>query len=149
MSGERAVGSQRACRLAGITYRQLHFWATRGLIVPVGSANRNGTGSGIPWRWTYGEVVVAARMGVLMEAGMSLSVAAEMARSGNRCYRLSRNVEVVVVVETKDCNVCMGTGHIIEIDGQQPRPFDVETEQQPAMGEGEVWVCPNCFWREQ
>jgi len=50
-----------------------------------------------------------------------------------------------------DCDLCRGTGHIVEIQRvigsrieMEIRPFDPDTEQRP--DEGEVWVCPNCFW---
>jgi len=49
------------------------------------------------------------------------------------------------------CDLCLGFGHIVEIQRVigprievEIRPFDVDAEQRP--DEGEVWVCPNCFW---
>jgi hypothetical protein len=45
-----------------------------------------------------------------------------------------------------DCDVCHGTGHIIEREGEEPRPFDPDLENHPDVGE--VWVCPNCFWAD-
>ena len=52
------------------------------------------------------------------------------------------------------CDLCEGYGHIVEVRrivGSQfeveIRPFDVDTEQRP--DDGEVWVCPNCFWADQ
>jgi hypothetical protein len=52
------------------------------------------------------------------------------------------------------CDLCQGLGHIVEIQRVvgprievEIRPFDADTEQRP--DEGEVWVCPNCFWAVQ
>jgi len=52
------------------------------------------------------------------------------------------------------CDLCQGLGHIVEIRRVvgprievEIRPFDVDTEQRP--DEGEVWICPNCFWATQ
>jgi len=88
------MGSDEACDRAGITYRQLHFWASKGYLCPVGDENKAGNGSGIPWVWTDFEVAVARRMGRLVAAGLRASVAAEVARSGKNRYRLSDSVEV-------------------------------------------------------
>lgn len=91
-----AVTSDEAVHLAGITYRQLHFWATKGYLLPVGGENKTKNGSGIPWVWTEFEVSVARRMGRLVAAGLRASVAAEVARSGKNRYRLSDSVEVLL-----------------------------------------------------
>jgi hypothetical protein len=45
-----------------------------------------------------------------------------------------------------DCDVCGGAGHILEVEGEEPRPFDPELENHPDVGE--VWICPNCFWAD-
>jgi hypothetical protein len=86
--------SEEVCELTGITYRQLVFWSGRGYLKPCGEENRSRNGSGIPWVWTMRELEVAARMGTLVAAGLRASVAAEVARSGKRRYRLSDQVTV-------------------------------------------------------
>jgi len=139
------VSTARAARLARVSARQLSWWTGKGLLFPIA---RNQGGSGIPFAWPPGEVIVAARMGRLMEAGLDLEIAADMARRGERRRALSDEVEVVVVVATKDCTLCLGTGHIAEpAGGGDPVPFDPET-QMHEPGLLDVWVCPNCFWVE-
>jgi DNA-binding transcriptional MerR regulator len=57
-----------ACRMAGISYRQLDYWARTGLIRPSIEAR----GSGTQRRYTYREVVLLAMVRRMLDAGTSL-----------------------------------------------------------------------------
>lgn len=60
--------SQEACRLAGISYRQLDYWVRRMAIKPTQPAH----GSGSARRWSALEVVQLRVMSELRKAGVSL-----------------------------------------------------------------------------
>lgn len=62
---------------AGLTSRQLNYWATRGYLHPVDKAN---PGTGYPRKWPLVEYDVARLMVRLIAAGLSLDVAGPTAR---------------------------------------------------------------------
>jgi WhiB family transcriptional regulator, redox-sensing transcriptional regulator len=66
-----------AADTAGISYRQLDFWARQGYLRPCGTG-----GSGNGRLWTAEEVAVARRMGDLVTAGLTAGAAAQIAREG-------------------------------------------------------------------
>jgi len=61
---------------AGITYRQLDYWARVGLLRP----ENNARGSGRPRNWPETELAVAVIIGELRALGVELHVAARLAR---------------------------------------------------------------------
>ena len=63
-----AYSSQEACRLAGISYRQLDHWVRRGIIRPT----QSGRGSGSARRWSAPEVAHLRVVGELRKAGIPL-----------------------------------------------------------------------------
>jgi DNA-binding transcriptional MerR regulator len=58
-----------ACAAAGITYRQLDYWARTGLVVP---SVRGATGSGSQRLYSFRDVLVLRVVRKLLEAGVSL-----------------------------------------------------------------------------
>ncbi len=58
-----------ACAAAGITYRQLDYWARTGLVVP---SVRDATGSGSQRLYSFRDVLVLRVVRKLLEAGVSL-----------------------------------------------------------------------------
>lgn len=78
---------------SGATYRQLDYWVRRNYLRPVG-----GYGSGNQRLWPVAEVEVAAKMVTLVEAGMTVERAADVARTsvvaGAERVRLSPAVVV-------------------------------------------------------
>lgn len=60
--------SDEACRLAGISYRQLDYWVRQAIIRPTQAAR----GTGSARRWSPTEVVQLRMMRELREAGVSL-----------------------------------------------------------------------------
>lgn len=79
MNSERAHGlsSDELCALAGCTYRQLHYWATRGFI----TGNSLALGSGHPAAWGRNETRVVRLMVRLVKAGIRPDIAGAAARA--------------------------------------------------------------------
>lgn len=72
MNNEREVAGYRApqvCKLVGITYRQLDYWARTGLIVP---SMQQAHGSGSQRIYSFTDVVQLKVIKNLLDAGMSL-----------------------------------------------------------------------------
>ncbi len=68
---EQAVGYRgvTACSAAGITYRQLDYWARTGLVVP---SVRDASGSGTQRLYSFRDIVVLKVVKRLLDAGVSL-----------------------------------------------------------------------------
>jgi DNA-binding transcriptional MerR regulator len=68
---EPAVGYRgvTACSVAGITYRQLDYWARTGLVVP---SVRDASGSGTQRLYSFRDIVVLKVVKRLLDAGVSL-----------------------------------------------------------------------------
>jgi DNA-binding transcriptional MerR regulator len=58
-----------ACTVAGITYRQLDYWARTGLVVP---SMREATGSGTLRQYSFQDVLVLKVVKRLLDTGVSL-----------------------------------------------------------------------------
>lgn len=71
------ITSIDVARRAGITYRQVDYWVRTGLLRP---DNPHG-GQGCPREWPIREVRIAEAMGQLVDAGIPLPRAAEIARA--------------------------------------------------------------------
>jgi DNA-binding transcriptional MerR regulator len=70
-STEDAVGYRgpTACSVAGITYRQLDYWARTGLVIP---SVRDASGSGTQRLYSFRDIVVLKVVKRLLDAGVSL-----------------------------------------------------------------------------
>jgi len=68
---DEAVGYRgvTACSAAGITYRQLDYWARTGLVVP---SVRDASGSGTQRLYSFRDIVVLKVVKRLLDAGVSL-----------------------------------------------------------------------------
>jgi DNA-binding transcriptional MerR regulator len=72
VNGIRAAVGYRgvtACAAAGITYRQLDYWARTGLVVP---SVRDASGSGTQRLYSFRDIVVLKVVKRLLDAGVSL-----------------------------------------------------------------------------
>lgn len=67
----RGFRGPQACALAGITYRQLDYWARTGLVEPT---LRPAHGSGSQRLYARGDVIDLALVKVLLDAGCSLQL---------------------------------------------------------------------------
>jgi DNA-binding transcriptional MerR regulator len=70
----------QVCKIVGITYRQLDYWARTGLLVPSISAAK---GSGTQRRYSYRDVLELKVIKQLLDAGLSLV----SARKAIECLR--------------------------------------------------------------
>lgn len=64
-------------REAGLSYRQVDYWARRGYLRPLG-----GGGSGNYRTWPESEVQIGLRMAILIQGGYTPAAAARLARHG-------------------------------------------------------------------
>lgn len=67
--GEQGFRAPQVCRLVGITYRQLDYWARTGLLQP---SLKTARGSGSQRLYAFGDVVQLKVVKRLLDAGMSL-----------------------------------------------------------------------------
>ena len=84
MAGAESVGFRgpQVCKIVGITYRQLDYWARTGLLRPTVS---DATGSGSQRLYAYSDVVELKVIKQLLDAGVNL----QKARRAIACLRES------------------------------------------------------------
>jgi len=66
---EQGYGSMTTAKIAGITYRQLDYWAREGLMRP---SLAEATGSGSRRRYSYGDLVTLRTIKRLLDSGLRL-----------------------------------------------------------------------------
>jgi DNA-binding transcriptional MerR regulator len=76
----QSYSGPQVCRLVGITYRQLDYWARTGLLVP---SLASATGSGSKRRYDYTDVLEVKVIKSLLDSGVSL----QRARRAVDCLR--------------------------------------------------------------
>jgi DNA-binding transcriptional MerR regulator len=69
VTGERGYRAPQVCKIVGITYRQLDYWARTGLLRP---SLQEAQGSGTQRLYTFGDIVQLRVVKRLLDAGMSL-----------------------------------------------------------------------------
>lgn len=69
MPEDEGFRGQSACKAAGITYRQLDYWARTGLVVP---EVRNASGSGSQRLYSFRDILILKVIKNLIDAGISL-----------------------------------------------------------------------------
>ena len=79
-SSQVGYSGPQVCRLVGITYRQLDYWARTGLLTPTLAAAR---GSGSKRRYAYTDVLELKVIKSLLDSGVSL----QRARRAVDCLR--------------------------------------------------------------
>jgi len=79
-SSEQGYSGPQVCRLVGITYRQLDYWARTGLLTPTLATAK---GSGSKRRYDYTDVLELKVIKSLLDAGVSL----QRARRAVDCLR--------------------------------------------------------------
>ena len=77
----------KVCRLSGVTYRQLDYWARTGLVTP---SVTPATGSGSKRAYSYGDVLEVKVIKSLLTSGVSLS----RARQAVECLRSSLGADL-------------------------------------------------------
>lgn len=76
ITGEHLFRGPETCRLAGITYRQLDYWARTGIVEPSGQVAR---GSGTQRLYTCSDLLVLRVVAALRDHGVELRHAVELA----------------------------------------------------------------------
>jgi DNA-binding transcriptional MerR regulator len=66
---DQGYRAPQVCKLVGITYRQLDYWARTGLLTP---SLQPASGSGSQRRYSFGDIVQLKVVKRLLDAGMSL-----------------------------------------------------------------------------
>jgi len=99
-TGEHLFRAPHVCRLAGITYRQLDYWARTGLVEPSGQA---AAGSGTQRLYTCGDLAVLRLIAAGLDAGITLRTARE------------------IVAVARDRDAALGPGDVIVVDRAGPR----------------------------
>lgn len=66
---DQGYRAPQVCKLVGITYRQLDYWARTGLLTP---SIQDAAGSGSQRRYSFGDIVQLKVVKRLLDAGMSL-----------------------------------------------------------------------------
>ena len=84
---DAGFGGPVVCRITGVTYRQLDYWARTGLVTPSLVA---ATGSGSKRRYTYSDLVEVKVIKSLLDAGVSLA----RTRQAVDCLRDSFGVDL-------------------------------------------------------
>jgi DNA-binding transcriptional MerR regulator len=109
-SSEGYSGPQ-VCRLVGITYRQLDYWARTGLSTPTIAAAK---GSGTKRRYDYTDVLELKVIKSLIDAGVSL----QRARRAVDCLRtgLGQDLAATSLVLTEEGSVLAHSdGEIVDL----------------------------------
>ena len=87
--------SKDTCRIVGISYRQLDYWATKGLFVPTEAAS----GSGSRRKYSYSDLVKLRVIKKMLDGGMKLE---EIRRATDFLIAQGIDVQSADLVMTKD-----------------------------------------------
>lgn len=88
----RVILASEVCRRAGVTYRQLDYWARRGFIPDTGK------GSGVPRQFTEADVDYITTFGRLVKAGLEHDRVHEVMKLGLIQQGMVRLTDYVVLV---------------------------------------------------
>jgi len=99
------------CRIAGVTYRQLDYWARTNLVTPSLVAAK---GSGTKRSYSYGDLIEVKVIKSMLDAGLSLT----RARQAVECLRtdLGANLASVSLVLTGTTSVLAhSNGEVVDL----------------------------------
>ncbi len=95
------------CKIVGITYRQLDYWARTGLLTP--SMSPEGTGSGTRRLYSYQDIVRLRVIKQLLDAGVSL----QKTRRAIQC------LEGLLGEDLSSANLVMAEGGTVLAESQE------------------------------
>jgi DNA-binding transcriptional MerR regulator len=101
----------RVCRLTGVTYRQLDYWARTGLVTPSITA---ATGSGSKRRYSYSDLLEVKVIKRLLNAGVSLA----RARQAVECLRRALGADLAsasLVLSDSGSVLARGDGELVDL----------------------------------
>jgi DNA-binding transcriptional MerR regulator len=108
---ESGFRGPQVCKLVGITYRQLDYWARTGLLRPSISDAR---GSGTQRRYSYHDVLELKIIKQLLDAGVSL----QRARRAVECLRGDLGADLAptsLVLAGGDSVLARGDGEVVDL----------------------------------
>ncbi|HEU0103578.1 MAG TPA: MerR family transcriptional regulator [Mycobacteriales bacterium] len=129
-------GGQTACAAAGITYRQLDYWARTGLVEPT---VREAAGSGTKRLYSFRDILVLKIVKKLLDAGVSLQnirtaiatlrdrgvedlAQMTLMSDGTTVYECSSNDEVLDLVQGGQAVFAIAVGHQVrDVQGSLAR----------------------------
>ena len=101
----------QVCKVVGITYRQLDYWARTGLLRP---SITDATGSGSQRRYSYGDVLELKVIKRLLDAGLKL----QQARQAVECLRGNLGADLgssqIVLVGSKSV-LAQSDGDVVDL----------------------------------
>ncbi len=100
-----------ACRVVGITYRQLDYWARTGLVEP---SVRRASGSGSNRLYSFRDIIVLKVIKRLLDAGVSLQNI-RMAVEALRCRGVKDLAEITLMSDGSRVYECRSAGEVIEL----------------------------------
>ncbi len=100
-----------ACQAAGITYRQLDYWARTGLVVP---SLRSAKGSGSARLYSFKDILVLRVVKKLLDAGVSLQqVRSAIAQLGDR--GVDDLASITLMSDGASVYECSSTDEIVDL----------------------------------
>ena len=145
-----------ACRVVGITYRQLDYWARTGLVEP---SIRSASGSGTARLYSFGDILVLKVVKRLLDTGVSLQqirVAVNSLRErgvedlervtlmsdGATVYECTSNDEVIDLLQGGQCVFGIAVGRVWrEVEGELAQlPAELIDSAAPADATAEPEV---------
>lgn len=100
-----------ACRVVGITYRQLDYWARTGLVEP---SVRRASGSGSNRLYSFRDIIVLKVIKRLLDAGVSLQNI-RMAVEALRCRGVKDLAEITLMSDGSTVYECRSVGEVVEL----------------------------------
>lgn len=140
------------CKIVGITYRQLDYWARTGLVVP---SVRDAKGSGTQRLYSFDDLVELRVMKRLLDTGVSLQrvrqAVEELRRrgrtpgdvtllsDGTTVYALDDNAQVIDLLARGQGVFAIALGPVVsELQGEVAQfPFEEVTRESATAPEGE------------
>lgn len=100
-----------ACRVVGITYRQLDYWARTGLVEP---SVRRASGSGSNRLYSFRDIIVLKVIKRLLDAGVSLQNI-RVAVEALRCRGVKDLAEITLMSDGSTVYECRSVGEVVEL----------------------------------
>ena len=139
-SGPESVGYRgpTACIAAGITYRQLDYWARTGLVEPSMSAIN---GSGTQRLYSFRDILVLKVMKRLLDTGISL----QQIRAAVHHLRVHGSADLAQVTLMSDGDTvyeCTSRGEVVDLLGSGQGVFGIALGRVWREVEGDLAVLP-------
>jgi DNA-binding transcriptional MerR regulator len=138
-SDEQGFRGPTVCRLVGITYRQLDYWARTGLVTP---SVRTAAGSGSQRRYSFGDVVELRIIKRLLDAGVSLQRIREAIDYLRREEIVDALSEITLISDGNRIYACKSGEEVIDVLSGGQAVFGIAVGRVVADTEGDVAHLP-------